>query len=226
MDRERQEKEQRDKDYADRKQKTAETLAQKVKEDMENANKYDKMMPTSYQVPDVAQLKAEPRKRKARSKKKSHYRRPPEQEESHSVNPRMEQIGEALFLKDKYKHKKQKKARPVTAKPDQKAADALKRISEEEYLRTLYPQVDYSILDMHCSREHYKEWFGEFAQKVFERSNQIKYDIFMKRCIKTSPYNDNGGQKFAMLKSLQRDRSKSAKKSYERNTIASLAKAL
>lgn len=54
----------------------------------------------------------------------------------------------------------------------------------------------------------------------------MKYNIFLQRCIKTSPYNNNGGEKFAMLKWMAKERSKSGKRSYERNTIASLAKSL
>lgn len=140
------------------------------------------------------------------------------------VNPRYEQVGHALFKNQRYKAPKVKKARVQSALP--RPNRTVDRISEEEYLKTIYPNIDYSVEDFHCYRGHKKEWFGEFLQKVFEKSNQVKYDIFMQRCIKTSPYYDNGGEKFAMLKSLARERSTSAKKNYERNTIASLAKAL
>ena len=103
---------------------------------------------------------------------------------------------------------KQKRYRAISAR--QEPQTEVKQISEEEYLKTLYPHIDYTALDMHCARDHHGEWYGEFAEKVFERSNQMKYDMFIKRCIKTSPYNDNGGEKYNMLKSLSKERSKTA----------------
>ena len=146
------------------------------------------------------------------------------EKEEQGINPRYEQIGSALFKNQKYKSPKIERVRIHSAKP--RPNYGLNRISEEEYLKTLYPDIDYSLADLHCHHEHQHEWFQEFMQKVFEKSNQVKYDLFMQRCAKTSPYNDNGGEKFAMLKGLARYRSNSPKKSYQRNTVASLAKAI
>ncbi len=117
-----------------------------------------------------------------------------------------------------------RKARVHSANP--RTNHALNNVTEEEYLQVLYPDIDFTAADLHCFKDHDKEWFREFMQKVFEKSNEMKYDQFMQRCVKTSPYHDNGGEKFAMLKSLVRYRSNSPKKNYQRNTIASLAKAI
>ena len=142
----------------------------------------------------------------------------------HATNQRLEQIGSAMFKNQNMKPIKQKRYRAVSAR--QQPQTEVKQISEEEYLKTLYPHIDYTALDMHCGREHADEWYAEFAEKVFERSNQMKYDMFIKRCIKTSPYNDNGGEKYNMLKNLSKERSKSRKMNYEKNTIAFLAKGI
>ena len=50
-ERNRREKEQRDRDLEERKRQTEETLKQKVREDLENAKEYKKMMPSSYENP-------------------------------------------------------------------------------------------------------------------------------------------------------------------------------
>ena len=171
---------------------------------------------------------------KTRRRKKSKARRRQEppveaydiEQDPNDINPRYEEIGRALFLDQKYQAPKIKKTRVSSAKPASRPNYGLDRITEEEYLKTLYPDIDFNTGDIHCFREHNKEWFGEFMKKVFDKSNEMKYDLFMQRCLKTSPYNDNGGEKFAMLKSLAKQRSCSPKKNYQRNTIASLAKAL
>lgn len=140
------------------------------------------------------------------------------------VNPRMEKVANALF-NQKFKPikvEKQKKERATSAKSNRNKE--LKQVTEEEYIKTLYPDINYGMIDEHCTRSHYKEWFGEFLQKLYEKSNQMKYDIFMQRCVKTSPYNDNGGQNFAMLKRLAKEKAQHVNKSYEANTISFLAK--
>jgi hypothetical protein len=136
----------------------------------------------------------------------------------------LEKIGNELFLKQRFKEPKQRKIRARSSRPGPDME--IKQITEEEYLRTLYPNIDYTALDLHCSRAHYDEWYRNFIEKVFERSNKMKYDMFIKRCQKTSPYNDNGGEKYNILKNMAREKKRYRKKSYERNTVAFLAKGL
>jgi len=71
--REKREKEQRDKDLEERKRKTDELLRQKVKEDLENANKFKKSMPHAYDEPliQAEKLGSEPPPQKKNKKKKS-----------------------------------------------------------------------------------------------------------------------------------------------------------
>ena len=140
------------------------------------------------------------------------------------VNPRYEQIATALFKNQRYEPPKIKRTRVRSANP--KRSHALDKVTEEEYLKILYPDIDYTAGDIHCIKDHDKEWFHDFMRRVFDKSNQVKYDLFMQRCLKTSPYNDDGGERFTMLKNLVRYRSNSPKKSYQRNTICSLAKAI
>ena len=135
----------------------------------------------------------------------------------------MIKIGEALFLKRKFKPAKPKRKRTVSAKP--KVNNAIAQIDEREYLSAVYPNMDYELYDSHCNDEHYKPWFKVFLNDVFNKSNQIKHDLFIKRCIKTSPYNKNSQFNFAMLNRLARLRSKE-RKNYERNTVSSIAKIL
>lgn len=60
-DRDRVDREQREKELRDRQAKTDELIKQKVKEDLENAEEYNKMMPKSYDapMPDVVKIKQE-----------------------------------------------------------------------------------------------------------------------------------------------------------------------
>jgi len=231
------EQEQRERELEERKRQTDEMLKRKIKQDLQDAEEFKKMMPQSYEapLPDVREVKQEPRTAKKKTRrKKSHLRRKPDHpvevynmdQDPTQINPRYEQIGHALFKGQKYQPPNIKKVRAKSAKPLPKPNNGLSRITEEEYLKTLYPDIDYTAGDVHCYREHNHGWFGEFMQKVFDKSNEVKYDIFMQRCLKTSPYNDNGGEKFAMLKSLAKYRSSSPKKNYERNTISFLAKGI
>jgi len=197
---------------------------------------------TDYQLPDfkekMPEVDAQPvKKRKRRVKKdlrrpkKSTLRRKPEapvevyhmEKNTEVINPRLEQIGAEMFKNQPFKPEVQpKKIRVASAKP--KVNTELEQISEKEYLETVYPNVNIEIEDLHCSRYHYQEWFKDFLQRVYETGNKMKYDMFIKRCIKTSPYNENSGYNYALLKRLAGERSKSKKKSYERNTISYIAK--
>ena len=140
------------------------------------------------------------------------------------VDPRYDQIATAMFKNQEYSPPKVKKVRVSSANP--KNNYPLNNVTEEEYLKVLYPDIDLTTQDIHCYRGHKKAWFDDFMKRVFDKSNQLKYDHFMQRCAKTSPYNDNGGEKYSLLKKMVKHRSNSPKKNYQRNTIASLAKAL
>lgn len=102
----------------------------------------------------------------------------------------------------------------------------MKPVDEKEYVETLYPRINYDSSDLRCTDLHYKPWFKNFLKAVFDKENKLKHDMFIKRCIKTSPYNENSGYNYALLKRLAKLRSKSKKKNYQKNTIASIAKIL
>ena len=99
------------------------------------------------------------------------------------------------------------------------------QIDERNYLAAVYPEMNYDAYDSHCTHEHYKPWFRQFLKDVFNKANLIKHELFIKRCIKTSPYNQNSGYNFAMLNRLARLRS-NERKNYEKNTVSSIAKIL
>uniref|UniRef100_A0A7S3KDT6 Uncharacterized protein n=1 Tax=Euplotes crassus TaxID=5936 RepID=A0A7S3KDT6_EUPCR len=240
------EREQRERELEERRRKTEQMMKEKIQEDIENSNKHQRMMPQSYDLPKPDRIEAEPPKKiratKKPKKKKRTVRRKPapqpvyesdeeiEVKQTHKVqqvipvNPRYEQIATALFKNQQYVPPKVRRTRVRSANP--KRSHALDKVTEEEYLKVLYPEIDYSAGDIHCYKEHNNEWFHDFMRRVFEKGNQVKYDLFMQRCLKTSPYNDKGGERFTMLKDLVRYRSNSPKKNYQRNTIASLAKAI
>ena len=140
-----------------------------------------------------------------------------------SIEPRMKYIGDALFNDKKLKTKAPKK-RVVSAQP--RSSDIARPANEREYIETLYPHIDYGSSDVRCSEYHYQPWLKNLLKKVFEKENKVKYDMFIKRCIKTSPYHENSGYNYALLKRLAKIRKPKPKKNYERNTIASLAKVL
>ncbi|CAI2362746.1 unnamed protein product [Moneuplotes crassus] len=262
------EREMMDRDLEERKRMTDELLRQRVKGDIENAKIFDQMMPKSYDEPkrDIVSVipdkKNKNKKKKPKKKKKLVKRKPNHDKDACNDNGvhRVEvsiPVDQNLIKSDcnvqkqKYSSPKVHKARVHSANP--KRAYPLNNVTEEEYLKVLYPDIDFTSADVHCLREHKKEWFNDFMKRVFEKSivikrpkhdygrtkftpylksesnflnNQVKYDLFMQRCMKTSPYNDNGGENYSMLKKMVRHRSNSPKKNYQRNTIASLAKAL
>lgn len=181
------------------------------------------------QIAPKKKIKTKKRKDTKRPRKSTLRRKPEEANEIYHmdkdvnvVNPRLEEIGNEMFVQPKFKPEKPKKVRVASAKP--KADSGFQQISEKEYLETVYPHVNLDVADIHCARNHYKPWFKGFMQKVFESSNKMRYDMFIKRCIKTSPYNENSGFNYALLKRLANERSHSAKRSYERNTISYIAK--
>lgn len=176
-------------------------------------------------------------------KKKSVLRRKPEEpvevyhaeKDPEIINPRLLQLGEHMFLNQKLKLEKPKKVRVSSAQPIRRPNE-LQQISEKEYLETIYPHINLIDAldgfrvsrvnhdDIHCERDLTKPWFKDFLRRVFESGNLMRYNMFIRRCLKTSPYNERSGYNFALLKRLLKLRSESPKKSYERNTISYLAK--
>lgn len=126
--------------------------------------------------------------------------------------------------KNKFKSKAPKKQRVASAQP--KANNTVRPVDVKEYVETLYPRIHYDSSDLKFSGSHYQPWFKDFMKAAFDKENKLKYDMFIKRCKKTSPYNENSGYNYALLKRLAKLRSKSKKKNYQKNTIASIAKNL
>lgn len=126
QERERKEKEQRDRDLEEKKRQTEETIRRKKQQELEEANKYQKMMPKSYDapIPEVSGVKPkepkQPKKKKSRTKSrrtKINLRKKPEEpveayhmeKNGNDLDPRYEKIGQALFLNQKFKHMKPKR---------------------------------------------------------------------------------------------------------------------
>ena len=142
------------------------------------------------------------------------------------VNPRLEAIGQEMFVKPQYKAQKVKKVRAASAKP--RSNLELQQVSEKEYLETVYPHIDLTLDDRHCNhpKDYNRPWFNGFMSKVHDTNNRRKYEVFIRRCMKTSPYNENSGYNYSILKKLAKERSKSGKRSYEKNTVSFVAKCI